>query len=221
MVIDTEGTESGSGDVLFTTSASMFLPGAGGWGGDRGPSGERNTPPVRSADHSVSFETRADQALLYRMSGDRNPLHSDPQFAKVAGFPKPILHGLCSYGITGRLLLHTLCGSDPARFSSWRAASQTGFPRRHPHGRYLANRPGSACSLPGPHREAPLLTREGSPTSESIEALFSPAKVLLSSRDDLHLRIPLSNNSVNVAAGSLGCLHVTETPICNTNSPCR
>jgi len=64
----------------------------------------------------VTYSTRTDQALLYRLSGDRNPLHSDPSFAKLAGFETPILHGLCTYGFTGRALLHTLCGSDPAKF---------------------------------------------------------------------------------------------------------
>jgi acyl dehydratase len=59
--------------------------------------------------------------LTYRLSGDHNPLHSDPEFAKLAGFPRPILHGLCTYGFTGRALLHTLCGSDPARFRSMEA----------------------------------------------------------------------------------------------------
>lgn len=105
----------------FTTRSSAFIRGEGGFGGDRGPSGPRNTPPEREPDHSVSYETRSDQALLYRLSGDRNPLHSDPEFAKLAGFPSPILHGLCSYGFTGRALLHTLCGSDPARFRSMEA----------------------------------------------------------------------------------------------------
>ena len=65
----------------------------------------------------VSYATRSDQALLYRLSGDRNPLHSDPTFASAAGFDTPILHGLCTYGFTGRALLHATCGSDPARFA--------------------------------------------------------------------------------------------------------
>jgi len=69
----------------------------------------------------LAFTTRTDQALLYRLSGDRNPLHSDPAFAKRAGFDRPILHGLCTYGFTGRGLLHTVCGSDPARFGAMRA----------------------------------------------------------------------------------------------------
>ena len=74
-----------------------------------------------ASSRSAEVATREDQALLYRLSGDWNPLHADPEFAKVAGFDKPILHGLCSYGFTGRALLHTLCDSDPARFTSMEA----------------------------------------------------------------------------------------------------
>ena len=70
--------------------------------------GPVNEPPSRKPDHEVTYQTRPDQALLYRLSGDRNPLHSDPEFAKLAGFPRPILHGLCTYGFTGRALFHTL-----------------------------------------------------------------------------------------------------------------
>jgi acyl dehydratase len=66
----------------------------------------------------VVLETRPEQALIYRLSGDRNPLHVDPKFAARGGFDKPILHGLCTYGVTGRALLRTLCGSDPVRFQS-------------------------------------------------------------------------------------------------------
>ena len=98
------------------TYSSAFIRGEGGWGGDRGPSGPRNVPPERAPDHAVTYQTSPDQALVYRLSGDRNPLHSDPAFAAMGGFDRPILHGLCTYGFTGRALLHTLCGSDPARF---------------------------------------------------------------------------------------------------------
>ena len=73
---------------------------------------------TRAPDHVVTYATRTDQALLYRLSGDRNPLHSDPSFAAMGGFDRPILHGLCTYGFTGRALLHALCGGDPARFRS-------------------------------------------------------------------------------------------------------
>jgi acyl dehydratase len=105
------------GQPLFTTTMGAFIRGEGGWGGDRGPS-SRFEAPERAPDHEITYPTRTDQALLYRLSGDRNPLHSDPKFAALAGFPRPILHGLCTYGFTGRALLHALCGGDPARFRS-------------------------------------------------------------------------------------------------------
>ena len=111
-------TDTASGHPLFTVVMSAFIRGEGGWGGDRGPSGPRNVAPERAPDHEVTYATRPDQALLSRLSGDRNPLHSDPAFAAFGGFDRPILHGLCTYGFTGRALLHTLCGSDPARFTS-------------------------------------------------------------------------------------------------------
>ena len=101
---------------LFTNVSSVFIRGEGGWGGDRGPSGPQNVPPDRTPDHQVTYQTSPDQALIYRLSGDRNPLHSDPSFAAMGGFDRPILHGLCTYGFTGRALLHTLCGSDVNRF---------------------------------------------------------------------------------------------------------
>lgn len=104
------------GEPLYTNTASVFIRGEGGWGGDRGPSGPQNVPPERAPDHQVTYQTSPDQALTYRLSGDRNPLHSDPSFAAIGGFDRPILHGLCTYGFTGRALLHTLCGGDPGRF---------------------------------------------------------------------------------------------------------
>ena len=107
-----------TGQTKLTTRSSAFIRGAGGFGGDRGPSGPRNVLPDRQPDHVVTYKTREDQALTYRLSGDHNPLHSDPEFARLAGFPRPILHGLCTYGYTGRALLHTLCGSDATRFRS-------------------------------------------------------------------------------------------------------
>jgi acyl dehydratase len=118
IVSETESVDAKTGELLFRTRSSAFVRGAGGFGGDRGPSGPSHEPPSRKPDHEVSYKTSPEQALIYRLSGDRNPLHSDPEFARVAGFPRPILHGLCTYGFTGRALLHTLCGSDPARFKS-------------------------------------------------------------------------------------------------------
>ncbi len=105
---------------LFRTTNALFIRGEGKFGGERGPSAGATPLPERRPDRMVTYATRADQALLYRLSGDRNPLHSDPVFARRAGFDRPILHGLCTYGVTGRALLHTLCDSDPARFHSLR-----------------------------------------------------------------------------------------------------
>jgi acyl dehydratase len=115
--MESKSVDKGTGEPMFTTRNSAFIRGEGGFGGDRGPSGPRNVPPERDPDHVVTYQTRPDQALTYRLSGDRNPLHSDPQFAKMGGFDTPILHGLCTFGFTGRALLHSLCGSDPARFT--------------------------------------------------------------------------------------------------------
>jgi len=106
-----------TGELVIISRSSVFIRGEGGFGGDRGPKDDW-TEPDGEPDHQVSYPTRPEQALLYRLCGDRNPLHSDPVFAKRAGFERPILHGLCTYGITGRALLHTVAGSDPARFLS-------------------------------------------------------------------------------------------------------
>jgi acyl dehydratase len=112
-----ESVDVATGKVLFRTKMTAFLRGEGGWGGDRGPSPTWELPSSK-ADHEIRYTTRMDQPLIYRLSGDRNPLHSDPSFAKLGGFERPILHGLCSYGFTGRALLHSLCGSDPSRFKA-------------------------------------------------------------------------------------------------------
>ncbi len=115
-VVVTATTATMGDEPLYTNTASVFIRGEGGWGGERGPSGPQNVPPDRAPDHQVTYETSPDQALVYRLSGDRNPLHSDPSFAAMGGFDRPILHGLCTYGFTGRALLHALCGGDPTRF---------------------------------------------------------------------------------------------------------
>lgn len=109
--------DAATGEPVVTSRAGIFIRGEGGFGGDRGPR-EPWRRPVGEPDHRVVLETRPEQALVYRLSGDRNPLHADPKFAARGGFSRPILHGLCTYGFTGRALLHALCGSDPARFRS-------------------------------------------------------------------------------------------------------
>jgi acyl dehydratase len=117
--LQNDATYVDSGKPAFSTRFAAFIRGEGGFGESRGPDiPDPPKMPDRAPDHETSYATRADQALLYRLSGDRNPLHSDPEIAKFAGFEKPILHGLCSYGFTGRALLHTLCASDVAKFKS-------------------------------------------------------------------------------------------------------
>ena len=106
-----------SGAPLATLRSSVFARADGGFGG---PAGEEapHQVPARPADQSLDFATRPDQALLYRLNGDRNPLHADPNFAKFAGFPRPILHGLCTYGITCRAVLQGFADYDPAKVRS-------------------------------------------------------------------------------------------------------
>ncbi|MHB1467699.1 MAG: MaoC/PaaZ C-terminal domain-containing protein [Solirubrobacteraceae bacterium] len=115
--IGAEAVDNAGGEPLLQTRSAVFVRGAGGFGGERGPSSSWSAPE-RDPDHLLVAEVRGDQALLYRLCGDRNPLHSDPAFAARAGFPRPILHGLASYGIAGRLLFNELCGADPSRFAS-------------------------------------------------------------------------------------------------------
>ena len=103
---------------LWTNDAQIFVRGEGGWGGDRGPSA-RLEPPTGEPDKVVERPVREDQALLYRLSGDLNPLHADPEFAKIAGFERPILHGLCTYGITLKAVVDTLLGGDVTRVRSY------------------------------------------------------------------------------------------------------
>ena len=103
-----------AGERLWTTRSSIFVRGEGGWGGDRGTS----TPvelPDRAPDLDTTYHVLPQQALLYRLCGDRNPLHADPEFAAMAGFPAPILHGLCSYGIVLRTLTDGLLDGDAAQ----------------------------------------------------------------------------------------------------------
>ena len=117
LVVLETSVRSRGGEPMWTSRAGLFISGEGGWGGDRGPSNTWRRPN-REPDRVTGYDTRRDQALLYRLNGDRNPLHSDPAFAAMAGFDTPILHGLCTFGVTGRALLHTLCDSDPSRFGS-------------------------------------------------------------------------------------------------------
>lgn len=108
--------DAASGDKLVTILSSTFARGDGGFGGPTEGQPEPHQVPTRSPDMTVDITTRPDQALLYRLSGDRNPLHSDPEFATRAGFKVPILHGMCTYGITCRGVLQTYADYDPTAF---------------------------------------------------------------------------------------------------------
>lgn len=112
------------GEKVATLTDSTFSRGDGGFGGPSKGAPEPHLVPARKPDLQVSLDTRPDQALLYRLNGDLNPLHSDPDVAKRAGFPRPILHGLCTFGMTCRAVLQAFCGYDPTRILSHQAASR-------------------------------------------------------------------------------------------------
>jgi len=111
---------SEAGEELWTTRSSIFVRGEGGWGGDRGTSRSVEIPD-RAPDADTAYDVTPQQALLYRLCGDRNPLHADPDFAEAAGFPAPILHGLCSYGIVLRTVTEDLLGGDATRVGGFTA----------------------------------------------------------------------------------------------------
>ncbi|MCQ8773501.1 MaoC/PaaZ C-terminal domain-containing protein [Streptomyces telluris] len=104
---------------LWTGESEIFVKGEGGFGGERGAS-TRLEAPVRAPDATVERPVREDQALLYRLSGDWNPLHADPEFAKLAGYDRPILHGLCSYGIALKAVVDTALAGDVTRVRAYR-----------------------------------------------------------------------------------------------------
>lgn len=118
VVTESRAVDVDSGEPVFTTRSGVFIRGEGGFDPGRAASGAAPAPPDRDPDHVVHYPTLVQQALLYRLCGDRNPLHSDPAFAAMAGFDRPILHGLCTYGFTGRALLHALCEDDSTRLGS-------------------------------------------------------------------------------------------------------
>jgi acyl dehydratase len=121
VVFDTLLTDPQTGELLQTITSSFFARGDGGFGGPSEGQPEPHPIPGRAPDASIDLPTRPDQALIYRLSGDYNPLHIDPAFAKMVGFPRPILHGMCTYGITCRAVLQTFADYDPARIKSHQA----------------------------------------------------------------------------------------------------
>jgi acyl dehydratase len=119
VVLKATGTNPQTGQIVTETVTTLVIRGAGGFGGEPGRRPQPPQVPDREPDVKIALPTREDQALIYRLSGDRNPLHSDPWFAReMAGFPKPILHGLCTYGVAGRVLVSELGGGDASKITS-------------------------------------------------------------------------------------------------------
>jgi len=118
IVVETTMKNKKSGEMLATLTSSIFARGDGGFGGPAEGAPEPHQVPDRAPDQSLDFPTKPDQALIYRLSGDRNPLHADPAFAKMAGFDRPILHGLCTYGVTCRAVMQAFTDMDPNKIKS-------------------------------------------------------------------------------------------------------
>lgn len=125
ILLEAEGRLASDDTVLFTMGCSIVARGDGGFGGPKGKGIPPHRPPRREPDLSCDITTRRDQALLYRLTGDRNPLHADPAVARSVGFDRPILHGLCTFGVACRAVLQTICDYDytlirefDARFSA-------------------------------------------------------------------------------------------------------
>ena len=115
LVTESVARDKASGEKLYTLVGSTFARGDGGFGGPKDGAPEPHAIPTRAPDLVHEADTRPDQAFIYALSGDRNPLHRDPNVAKMAGFPRPILHGLCSYGTACRSVLSTVAKYDPAK----------------------------------------------------------------------------------------------------------
>jgi len=118
VVIVAMSSKDENGNEVVYNEQTIFVRGAGGWGGDRGPSASANELPSRQPDQVVVEKVPLNQALLYRLSGDWNPLHADPNMAKAFGFDKPILHGMCTFGYVGRHIVSAFCDNDPRYLKS-------------------------------------------------------------------------------------------------------
>ncbi|MBR7192293.1 MULTISPECIES: MaoC/PaaZ C-terminal domain-containing protein [unclassified Gordonia (in: high G+C Gram-positive bacteria)] len=121
VIVQESVTTDDGGQTLWTSRSSIFAKGEGGFGGERGSSAKVDYPD-RAPDHRLTVATLPQQALLYRLCGDRNPLHSDPEFASRAGFPRPILHGLCTYGTVCRVIVDAVLDGDVTAVADYSAS---------------------------------------------------------------------------------------------------
>jgi acyl dehydratase len=121
LLLETSATLEGEDQALFSSIMTIIARADGGFGGSKDQPPVPHTLPVREPDETISYRTRDDQALLYRLNRDRNPLHADPAFAAKAGFDRPILHGLCSYGIACGAIIKALGGNTNERIKKFEA----------------------------------------------------------------------------------------------------
>jgi acyl dehydratase len=120
VILEAAASNEADGQPLYTNRMSLFIRGEGGFGGDSGPK-VGNAAPERAPDGVVERKTLPQQALIYRLSGDKNPLHADPEFAKLGGFDTPIIHGLCSYGIACKAIVDEVLGGDVTQVARYQA----------------------------------------------------------------------------------------------------
>jgi acyl dehydratase len=157
VVLEIETKEQG-GEPLFTNRFSLFLRGEGGFGGESGPKAG-NQPPQRAPDGTIESKTLPQQALLYRLSGDKNPLHADPEFAKLAGFDRPILHGLCSYGIACKAIVDCVLDGDVTAVARYRARfAGVAFPGETFHTSYWKQGNRLLLEVKCAERDAPVIS---------------------------------------------------------------
>ncbi|MDH3212360.1 MAG: MaoC/PaaZ C-terminal domain-containing protein [Myxococcales bacterium] len=151
-------TRDGADKPLFTNRFSLFLRGEGGFGGESGPKAG-NIPPERDPDGVIERPTLPQQALIYRLSGDKNPLHADPEFAKMAGFDTPIIHGLCSYGVACKAIVDEVLGGDVTKVARYQARfSGVGFPGETYVTSYWKEGDRILIQAKSKERDAPIIT---------------------------------------------------------------
>ena len=151
-------TRDEAGKPLFTNRFSLFLRGEGGFGGESGPKAG-NVPPEREPDGVIERRLVPQQALIYRLSGDKNPLHADPEFAKIGGFDKPIIHGLCSFGIVCKAVVDEVLAGDVTKVARYQARfAGVGFPGESYLISYWKEADKILIQTKSKERDAPIIT---------------------------------------------------------------